>query len=113
MNTIDRDAALQILRDIHIEAAGRRADKDWFEAAMRGVRVLAKRQQHLTSDDVWAWVRPLGIRTTDSRAMGAVMRNCFRDRYIEPTREFTPSERPACHKRPIRIWKSLTYESDE
>lgn len=107
----DPDEARRVLTEDAIEAARRGADQAWFDAAMRGVRVLAKKQQYLTSDDVWSWINPLCIRTGDPRAMGAVMRCSFRDHYIEPTREWRSSDRPACHGRPIRIWKSLTYQT--
>lgn len=105
------DIGVEIIRDIAIDSAARGANPDWLTTALRGVRVLASRQEYLTSDDVWAWMRPLQIKTPDNRAMGSVMVACHRDRYIEPTKEWRISERSVCHGRPIRVWKSLRYES--
>ena len=105
----DPEQAVQITKEIAVEEAGRGADRDWLTSAMRGVRVLAARNMYLTSDDVWAWMRPLNLKTPDNRAMGAVMVSCHRDKYIEPTKEWRISERSVCHGRPIRVWKSLRY----
>ena len=107
----DSDSAIQTLKEISVEEARRGANKDWFAHAMRGVRVLAKRQQYVCSDDVWQWLRPLELSTPEPRAMGAVMSNSYRDSVITPTTDWRVSERPACHGRPIRLWKSLTYET--
>ena len=109
----DPQAAVAVLKDEAIDAARRGADPNWYTTALRGVRILARRNQYLTSDDVWEWIRPLEIETLrDPRAMGAVMRSSRIDEVIAPTNEFRISERPACHGRPIRIWKSLRYQTD-
>lgn len=105
----DPEQAVQIIKEEIIEASGRGADRDWLTSALRGVRVLAARNMYLTSDDVWAWMRPLQLSTPDNRAMGAVMCSSARDKYIEPTKEWRISERSVCHGRPIRVWKSLRY----
>jgi len=108
---IHHEDAIEIIKEGAVEGVGRGADQDWLAAAMRGVRVVAKRKQYLTADDIWSWLRPLEVRTHDNRAMGAVLRASYRDRVIDPTNEWRVSERSACHGRPIRVWKSLRYES--
>ena len=75
--------------------------------AERALRVIARRKNTLTSDDVWEWMRDLDVSTPDHRAMGAVFRNASRDKVIEALPQWEISTRPACHKRPIRKWKSL------
>ena len=105
----DPEQAVEIARDLAIDSASRGADRDWLTSALRGVRVLAARNMYLTSDDVWAWMRPLNLKTPDNRAMGAVMVSSARDKYIIPTKEWRISERSVCHGRPIRVWKSLRY----
>lgn len=105
----DPDTAVQIIKDIAVDSAARGADRDWLTSAQRAVRVLATRQQYLTSDDVWQWLRPLELATPDNRAMGSVMQGGYRDRLIEPTGDWRISERAVCHGRPIRVWKSLRY----
>ena len=39
------------------------------------------------------------------------MKTSQRDRYIEPTNDWQVSCRSACHGRPIRVWRSLRYET--
>ena len=107
----DPDTAVRIIKEQAVDSSARGADKDWLTSAMRAVRVLSNRQEYLTSDDVWQWLRPLELKTPDNRAMGAVMVAGHRDRYIEPTPEWQISERAVCHGRPVRVWKSLRYES--
>ena len=106
----DPDDAVQLIKEQAVDSASRGADRDWLTSALRGVRVLSTRQEYLTSDDVWQWLRPLELRTPDNRAMGAVMAASQRDRYIEATKEWRISERSVCHGRPIRVWKSLRYD---
>ena len=109
---LNDEDAIQIIKEQAVESSARGADKDWLSSALRAVRVLANKQQYLTSDDVWQWLRPLQLETPDNRAMGAVMVAGHRDRYIEPTAEWRISERAVCHGRPVRVWKSMRYESD-
>ena len=108
----DPDGAIQIIQEQAVDSARRGVDPNWYETALRGVRVLARKNQYLTSDDVWEWIRPLQIQSREPRAMGAVMRSSRFDEIIAPTSDFRTSTRPACHGRPIRVWKSLRYESD-
>ena len=94
-----------------INRARRGANPDWLAAAHRGIKVLAHRRQYLTSDDLWIWLRELEIPIAEPRAMGSVMKKASRDALIAPTSQFMPSARPACHRRPQRIWRSLIYEA--
>ena len=107
----DADGAVRIIKEGAIEAARCGANPDWLQTALRGVRVLSKRQQYITSDDVWAWLRPFQLKTPDNRSMGAVMKTSQRDHYIEPTHDWQVSCRSACHGRPVRVWRSLRYET--
>jgi len=96
-----------------INSAERGANPDWLAAARRGVKVLAHRRPFLTSDDVWTWLQDLEIKVEEPRAMGSIMAGARNDALIAPTSEFLPSARPACHRRPQRVWKSLIYQSVE
>ena len=107
----DPDGAIQIVKEQAVEAASRGADTDWLLTAMRAVRVLARKNQYITSDDVWRWMQPFQLSTPDNRAMGAVMRCSKDDDVIEATSDWRISERSCCHGRPVRVWKSLRYES--
>jgi hypothetical protein len=43
----------------------------------------------------------------EPRAIGAMMTNAAKAGVIAPTNRYTPSARPECHRRPVKIWKSL------
>lgn len=109
----DPDEAIRIIKTQAIEGSARGADRDWLLTAMRGVRLLARKNEYLTSDDVWRWLGPLKLTTPDNRAMGAVMRAAKEESVIVSSSEWRSSERPCCHGRPVRVWKSLRYESDK
>lgn len=111
-NLYDPDAAIQIIKSESVEASARGADRDWLLTALRGVRILARRNEYLTSDDVCRWLGPHKLTTPDNRAMGAVMRAAKDEAVISSCQEWRVSERSCCHGRPVRIWKSLRYEGE-
>jgi hypothetical protein len=78
--------------------------------ALRAVEHVARRRRRFTTDAVWARLRETGaVSFTEPRAMGAVMRLAQSEacRYVEPTDEHELSKRPECHRRPVRVWRSL------
>ena len=80
--------------------------------AVAVVRLLALRHRTLTTDDVWKRLEAIGALTLpEPRALGAVMRRAQRQGYVEPTEEWRLSVRPACHRRPLRIWRSLLWDT--
>ena len=85
--------------------------KDWLLHAERGVRIVARRQEQLTSDDVWEWLNKLELKLEvyEPRAMGSVLRNAARDHIILPVNQWKVSQRAIAHQRPVRIWKSLIF----
>lgn len=101
---------LTVVLEQAIRRIQRASDTDWFLAAEHGVRVVAARKQILSSDDVWEWLRDFDVETKDNRAMGGVMLNAHRDKVIAPLPQWRTSRRPACHSRPIRMWKSLVIQ---
>lgn len=50
---------------------------------------------------------PSDARTHEPRALGALMREAARAGDIEATDAWALSERVACHRRPLRVWRSL------
>jgi hypothetical protein len=70
------------------------------------ITMLAERQQHLTSDDVWARV---ASKPSESRMMGNAFARAQHARVIAPTGNHQPSTRRENHGRPILIWQSLRY----
>ena len=100
---------MQIVDELIIEPVI--SGKDWLLHAERGVRIIARRQEQLTSDDIWEWLLKLelNLEVHEPRAMGAVLRNAARDHIILPVNQWQESTRPIAHKRPVRIWKSLIF----
>jgi hypothetical protein len=98
----------QLSLDEAVERVGTHADGNWVDEARQAVVVCARRGGEFTTDEVWSWLDWFSTATThDPRAMGAVMRWAVQARLIEPTDRYTKSERPACHKRPVRVWRPL------
>jgi hypothetical protein len=91
------------LRDSAIDAV-ERANTEWIERAYQAVRTLATKNAIFTSDDVWVAVEG---EPREPRAMGAAMRRAALDGIIVATDRTVLSLRPNCHRRPIRVWRSL------
>jgi len=92
-----------------IAAASAEADRAWMREAMAAVRHLATVHDEFTTDNVWACL-PNDVSTHEPRAMGAVMRAAMKEGVIAPLDRYEMSARPACHCRPVRVWKSLRRE---
>ncbi len=99
-----RDAAINAIENAE------QAKGDWFAAAYRLVRVIARQNEYFTTDDVWRSARDLGAPQTDPRVMGAVMRQISRDAVAYRTQFTRISTRPCCHCRPISLWCSRIYD---
>lgn len=94
------------------EAIGRvlLAHKEWIEGvATAELWLVAKKHEFFTTDEVWA---ALGgyPGPSERRAMGALIRQFLLRGFIERTEVTVCSDRPECHRRPVRLWKSLIYE---
>lgn len=95
-----------LARDLALDRVKAAADIDWW-AACRGVlRRLARTRETFTSDDVWEGLRKYRCTTPEPRAMGAAFREAQSEGWIKPLYEWRISRRPACHSRPIRVWRS-------
>jgi hypothetical protein len=81
-------------------------DAAWLSEAVAIITTLAERQQHLTSDDVWARVK---TKPHESRMMGNAFARAQHARVIARTASHQPSTRRENHGRPILIWQSLRY----
>lgn len=96
----------QLALDDALERARDHADAQWMLDAQEAVLVVAKRDDLFTTDEVWEWLEMFSTHTThDPRAMGAVMRWAVQARICQPTQTYRNSTRPACHKRPVRVWE--------
>lgn len=82
------------------------ADPAWMTEARSTIRAMAFQRRYFTTDDLWS----AGLRQPhEPRALGAVMREAARAGICEPTDRYQRSNRPACHTRPLRVWRSLLY----
>lgn len=82
------------------------ADPAWLAKAYGLLRDLCASQLYLTSDDLWLALDGAGVPVPhEPRALGAVMRQAARDGLIESTGTYVPSEREACHARPVQKWR--------
>lgn len=84
----------------------------WSALAMERIRFLAQTMDAFSSDDVWSVLDELP-KPTDSRALGAVMRQAADARLVRSTDYTTKSQRPCCHARPIAVWLSAVRNAPE
>lgn len=96
----------ELARDRAIERVGEAAPLNWMFEALKAVRYLAQHSVEFTTDAVWAMVSHLE-KPPEPRAMGAVMSSARALRLVAPTDRFELSKRPACHRRPLRVWQAL------
>lgn len=76
----------------------------WKAEAAAVIRTVAKAQDYLTTDDLWK----AGLRyPKEPRIIGAAVQDAARAKVIAPTAEWLESSRVVCHRRPMRVWKSL------
>lgn len=85
----------------------RHADEKWKEVVMGMIKIAALKHFHITTDHVWSHLEHHKEKTHEPRALGALMRRAAVEGMIKPTNIHIPSERLACHSRPIRVWESL------
>jgi hypothetical protein len=86
----------EAIKQVEINAA-----EDWLSEADAAVDILAAARISFTTDDVW---QKLTTKTHEPRAMGAVMLRAARDGLIKSTGQWAESNRPASHRRPLRVW---------
>jgi hypothetical protein len=84
----------------------------FVERALRAVMRIARSKSRFTTDTVWKLLqRREQAHVAEPRAMGAVMRRACSEGFIRSTDEWQLSKRPACHRRPLRVWRSLICET--
>jgi hypothetical protein len=93
-------------RDRGIERVAR-GSGEWQVDALATIRAVARLRQSFTTDDVWmALGRDPDV---EGRAMGAAMRVAAKLGLVEKTDTTRKSVRVACHRRDLRVWKSLIH----
>jgi len=96
----------ELLRERAIKAVGLSNDV-FMRAADKAIRAVALNHETFTTDLVWFCLDDWGYSTEEPRALGAAMRVAQKDDIIYPTDSWELSIRPACHRRPLRVWRSL------
>lgn len=82
------------------------SDQAWVNKATRTLIKVANARPEFTTDDLWEAGLP---RPREPRALGAVMNDAARRRYVKATKRYQQSNRRACHARPVRVWRSMVH----
>ncbi len=82
------------------------SNEGWIHHAVNVIHALCTGTGWFTSDDVW---RLVDYMPASNLALGAAMRKASKLKYCERTSETRPSHRIACHRRPVRVWRSLLW----
>jgi hypothetical protein len=96
-----------------IDAAGAFANPYWYSQAETAVQKLIHRGAYFTTDDVWELLKDCGYTTPEPRALGAVIRQFAKDKYIIPTGSYRKSVRPECHRRPLAVWRPYKLDTGD
>ncbi len=98
------------LRDQAIAQVDMNAEDYWKQCAHASILMVARERTTLTTDHVWDCLGKLHphAATHERRAMGPRMTAAAKLEVIKPSESPTHilSERPACHRRPLRLWIS-------
>lgn len=90
--------------DRTLYAVGAFADRDWYSEANEAVKVLIRRGNAFTTDDVWKLLEHTGLTTPEPRALGSIIRIFAKDKKIKPTGGYVKSMRKESHRRPLAEW---------
>lgn len=104
----DRRKSVKAREDAIARVDSHAAD-EWKDRAYLALYQLALTNQTFTTDLLWDLVES----PPEPRALGPVVRRCSRDQLFESTDEFVSSDRPANNRRPVRVWRSLVYQSSQ
>jgi len=92
-------------RGIALSSAG--APEAWQAMIREAIYRIARRQQLFTSDDLWVDVGERAMYQANPSALGGVFRGVAAEGAIVCTDDRRESQRPATHRRPLRVWRSL------
>jgi hypothetical protein len=109
-----RDALGHRLAELGATRAAARADRTalgWTDGALACLIEFARDNADLNAERVreFAHGRRALVNAPDARAWGCVFRKAQKGGLIEPTGDFDRMDDPACHKSPIRRWRSKVY----
>lgn len=91
-----------------LRAVNDNADPVWKRNAKHAIYDLAQTRETFTTDDVWVLLHKRGEETPhEPRALGALMNAAAKKNLIVSSGDWVESNRHECHRRPIRVWRSL------
>lgn len=91
-----------------VERVERNAEAEWMDAALKAVKLVAEHRETFTSDAIWAVLARWGVEQPhEERALGAVLRKAKTLGWCVTTNQTSRSVRPICHRRDLRVWRSL------
>ena len=106
-------SAAEAVRDYSIAMVEGAADPAWLEEAYIAALEIARKMEHFTTDDIWALLYHRNIpEPREPRAIAAVMKKLSETEHAEATNQTRQSIRVVCHRRPLRIWKSNIWETE-
>lgn len=87
-------------------------DTKWVDDTLNIVRLIAKRKEEFTADDIWNIAEHLKETPEDRRMLGRVMKLAAskKYKYCVASDRFIPSKRRINHGRRIMVWESLLFE---
>jgi hypothetical protein len=103
MNLLDIIAATEA-RDEALRRVASATDPSWATNIENIILSLAT--DTFTTDDVWQAASDANLDVPhEPRALGAILHRLARQQMIVATDRYIPSQRVACHRRPIRVWR--------
>lgn len=103
MNLLDIIAATEA-RDEALRRVASATDPSWATNIENIILGLAT--DTFTTDDVWQAASDANLDMPhEPRALGAILHRLARQQMIVATDRYIPSQRVACHRRPIRVWR--------
>ena len=105
MNLLDLIAATEA-RDEALRRVAAATDPSWATDIENIITGLAT--DTFTTDDVWQAASDANLDVPhEPRALGAILHRLARQQVIVATDRYVASLRPACHRRPIRVWRKV------
>ncbi len=91
----------KVMDNVHGESEGEAVELIYAEL----MTLTALQPYALTSDDLRKRVEHLIPRLHSTNIIGGLFKRAKREKIIESTGDFVPSELPQSHGRPIRVWR--------
>lgn len=92
-----------LLAEIGMAAAEAGAHEGWLRAARHTIGCLIAEGVPFTTDTVWFRLEALGVKTSEPRALGSLMRSATKSGLIRQG-GYVKTTRPEAHARPIPVW---------